>query len=73
MINFATVNIEYYNSDTVISLFGNMQIVFQYMEYDVTCINQTFASHISATKINLQTTVLTPHFCTQRTVTLKDT
>ena len=31
MINFANVNIEYYNSDPVISLFGNMQIMFQYM------------------------------------------
>ena len=39
MINFANVNIEHYNSDPVISLFGNMQIMFQYMEYDVTCIN----------------------------------
>ena len=29
MINFANVNIEHYNSDHVISLFGNMQIVFQ--------------------------------------------
>ena len=38
MINFANVNIEH-NSDPVISLFGNMQIMFQYMEYDVTCIN----------------------------------
>ena len=37
MINFANVNIEHYNP--VISLFGNMQIMFQYMEYDVTCIN----------------------------------
>ena len=49
--NFANVNIEHYNSDPVISLFGNMQIMFQYMEYDVTCIKWTFASHISATKI----------------------
>ena len=39
MIIFANVNIEHYNSDPVISLFGNMQIMFQYMEYDVTCIN----------------------------------
>ena len=39
MINFANVNIEHYNSDPVISLFGNMQIMFQYMEYYVTCIN----------------------------------
>ena len=39
MINFANVNIEHYNSDPVISLVGNMQIMFQYMEYDVTCIN----------------------------------
>ena len=39
MINFAYVNIEQYNSDPVISLFGNMQIMFQYMEYDVTFIN----------------------------------
>ena len=42
MINFANVNIhfvEHYNSDPVISLFGNMQIMFQYMEYDVTSIN----------------------------------
>ena len=39
MINFANVYIEHYNSDPVISLFGNMQIMFQYMEYDVTCIN----------------------------------
>ena len=39
MINFANVNIEHYNSDPLISLFGNMQIMFQYMEYDVTCIN----------------------------------
>ena len=39
MINFANVNIEHYNSDPVISLFGNMQIMFQYMEYDATCIN----------------------------------
>ena len=39
MINFANVNIEHYNSDPVISLFWNMQIMFQYMEYDVTCIN----------------------------------
>ena len=40
MINFANVNIERtLYSDPVISLFGNMQIMFQYMEYDVTCIN----------------------------------
>ena len=39
MINFANVNIELYNSDPVISLFGNTQIMFQYMQYDVTCIN----------------------------------
>ena len=39
MINFANVNIDHYNSDLVISLFGNMQIMFQYMKYDVTCIN----------------------------------
>ena len=39
MINFANVNIEHYNSDPVISLFGNMQIMFQYTEYDATCIN----------------------------------
>ena len=26
------VNIEYYNSNPVISLFENMQIIFQYME-----------------------------------------
>ena len=39
MINFAYVNIEHYKSDPVIFLFGNMQIMFQYMEYDVTCIN----------------------------------
>ena len=39
MINFANVNIEHYNSDPVISLFGNMQIKFQYMEYDVIYIN----------------------------------
>ena len=38
MINFANVNIECYNSDPVISLFGNMQIMFQYIKYDVTCI-----------------------------------
>ena len=38
MINFAKVNI-HYNSDPVISLFGNMQIMFQYIEYDVTRIN----------------------------------
>ena len=31
MMNFANVNIEHYNSDPVISLFGNMQIMFQYM------------------------------------------
>ena len=53
MINFANVNKEHYNSDPVISLFGNMQIMFQYIVYDVTCINYTFASHISASKINL--------------------
>ena len=29
MINFGNVNIEHYNSDPVISLFGNMQIMFQ--------------------------------------------
>ena len=69
MINLANVNIEHYNSDPVNSLFGNMQIMFQYMEYDVTCINKTFASHISATKINLQMTILAPHFCTHQTVT----
>ena len=39
MTNFANVNIEHYNSDPVISVFGNMQIMFQYMEYDVSCIN----------------------------------
>ena len=42
MINFANVNmvnIEHCNSDPVISLFGNIKIMFQYMEYDVTCIN----------------------------------
>ena len=39
MINFANENIEHYNSDPVISLFGNMQIMFQYMKYDITCIN----------------------------------
>ena len=39
IINFANVYIEHYNSHPVISLFGNMQIMFQYMEYDVTCIN----------------------------------
>ena len=39
MINFANINIEHYNSDLVISLFGNMQIMFQYMEYEVTYIN----------------------------------
>ena len=39
MINFTKVNIEHYNSDPVISLFGNMQILFQYMEYDVAYIN----------------------------------
>ena len=39
MINFANVNIEHSNSDPVISLFGNMQIMFKFMEYDVTCIN----------------------------------
>ena len=33
MINFANVNIEHYNSDPVISLFGNMQIMFQYIEF----------------------------------------
>ena len=33
------VNIEHYNFDPVISLFGNMQIMFQNMEYDVACIN----------------------------------
>ena len=38
MINFANVNIEHYNSDPVISLFGNMQIMIQCMEYGVTCI-----------------------------------
>ena len=27
------------NSDPAIFLFENMQIMFQYMEYDVTCIN----------------------------------
>ena len=55
IINFANVNIEHYNSDPVLSLFGNMQIIFQCMDNDVTCINKTFASHISqsATKINL--------------------
>ena len=37
--NHANENIEHYNSYPVISLFGNMQIMFQYMEYDVTCIN----------------------------------
>ena len=62
MINFANVNIKHYNSDSLISLFGNMQIMFQYMEYDVTWINSTFASHISATKINLQMTIFSPHF-----------
>ena len=31
MINFVNVNIEHYNADPVISLFGNMQIMFQYM------------------------------------------
>ena len=45
-----------------------MQIMFQYMEYDVTS-----ASHISARKINLQTTILAPHFCIQQTVSLNDT
>ena len=39
MINFANVNIAHYNSDPVISLFGNMQSMFQYIEYAVTCIN----------------------------------
>ena len=39
MINVANVYIEHYNSDPVISLFGNMQIMIQYMEYDVKCIN----------------------------------
>ena len=39
MINLPNVNIDHYNSDPVISLFGNMQIMFQYMEYDVTSIN----------------------------------
>ena len=39
IINFANVKIEHYNSDPVISLFGNMQIMFQYMKYDITCIN----------------------------------
>ena len=73
MKNFVNLNIQHYNSDPVISLFGNMQIMFQYMEYDVTCINKTFASHISATKINLWMTILALHFCTQQTVTLNDT
>ena len=31
MINFANINIEHYNSDPEISLFGNMQIMFQYI------------------------------------------
>ena len=39
MINFANVNIEHYNSDPVISLLTNKQIMFQYMKYEVTCIN----------------------------------
>ena len=39
MINFNNVNKEHYNSDPVISLFGNMQIIFQYMKYDVIYIN----------------------------------
>ena len=39
MINLTNVNIEHYNSDPVIFLFGNMQIMFQYMEFDVICIN----------------------------------
>ena len=30
MKNFANENIEHYNSDPLISLFGNMQIMLQY-------------------------------------------
>ena len=40
MINFTILNIEHYNSDPMISLFGNMQITFHmYVENDATCIN----------------------------------
>ena len=51
MIKFANVNIERYSSDPVISLFWYMQIMFQYMEYDVTCIKEhgSLPHHIAQT------------------------
>ena len=57
MIYFANVNI---NSDPVIFLFGNMQIMFQYMKYYVTCINQKLITNDPFCSALLYTTNCNP-------------